>query len=186
MYQRNLYKQMVGNYIYTNKNGGGKMKKKNRPPFWFEETFDRIRRMEEDLHRLMQDIWKSAFNTFTGFEFPRLEKEINFGNIPTDLAETKDEIIIRADLPGFSKEEIKVKATEDSVIIEAEKKEERKESAENYVMQERRYGAVRRVIPLPVQVIPEEAKAKFKDGVLEIRLKKAYAEEEKEKEIEIE
>ena len=165
--------------------GGDKMRKRNRPPFWFEETFDRIRRMEEDLHRLMQDVWKSAFSTFTGFEFPRFERE-GFGSIPVDVAETKDEIIIRADLPGFSKEEIKVKATEDSVIIEAEKREERKESAENYVMQERRYGAVRRVIPLPVQVIPEEAKARFKDGVLEIRLKKAHVEEEKEKEIEIE
>lgn len=158
------------------------MRKRGRPPLWFEETFDRIRRFENEIFRVFDDFWRSFDISFPEIRLPIQE----FRNVAVDVAETKDEIVIRADLPGFSKDEIKLKATEDAVYIEAVKKEERKEEGENYFRQERRLGAVKRVIPLPTPVIPEKAKARFENGVLEVRLPKVEPEETKEKEIEIE
>ncbi len=162
-------------------------KRRERPPFWFEETFDRIRKLEEDIFRAFSDFWR-----FSPFEFEEREFRMplptwrEISTIPVDVAETREEVIVRADLPGFAKDEIRVKATENEVILEAEKKEERKEEGEDYLRQERRMNRVARAIPLPVAVIPEKAKAKFENGVLEIRLPKAEIEEEEEKEIEIE
>jgi len=156
--------------------------RRRRPPLWFEETFDRIRRFENEIFRVFDDFWRSFDISFPEIRLPPQP----FRSIAVDVAETKDEVIVRADLPGFSKDEIKVKATEEAVHIEAMKKEETKEEGESYFRQERRLGAVKRVIPLPVPVIPEKAKAKFENGVLEIRLPKAEPEETKEKEIEIE
>ena len=157
--------------------------RRRRPPFWFEETFDRIRRLEDELYRAFSELWKGFEFSFPEIKFPEFQE---VGRIAVDVAETKNEIIVRADLPGYRKDEIKVKATEDSVVIEALKREEKKEQEENFFRQERRIGAIKRVIPLPVQVIPENAKAKFENGVLEIRLPKAEPEKEKEREIEIE
>jgi HSP20 family protein len=163
-------------------------RRRERPPFWFEETFDRIRRLEEEFHRMLSDFWRAGFGEFPEFRLPRIRIETEaFGSMPVDVSETKDEVIVRADLPGFSKDEIKLKATQDELIIEAGKREEKEERAENYFRQERRWGAVRRVIPLPVPVIPEKARAKFENGVLEVRLpKQEPEEEEEEKEIKIE
>lgn len=154
--------------------------RRRRPPLWFEETFDRIRNFQNEIARAFDDFWRGF-----DMDFPEIRWE-GMRSIAVDVAETKDEVIVRADLPGFKKDEVKLKATEDTVYIEAEKKEERKEAGENYFRQERKLGKVKRVIPLPVEVIPEKAKAKFEDGVLEVRLPKAEPEEEREKEIEIE
>ncbi len=154
---------------------------RERPPLWFEETFDRIRKLEEDIFRAFNEFWRAPFEFgFRRVGFPTAPQA------PVDIAETGREVIVRIDLPGFRKEDIRLKATENELIVEAERREEEKEEKENFFRQERRYGAVKRVIPLPVAVIPEKARAKFENGVLEVRLEKAEPEEEKEKEIEIE
>ncbi len=159
------------------------VRRRERPPFWFEETFDRIRKLQEDIFRAFDEFWRPPFEF--EFEPPRVSFSTT-PQAPVDVSETPREVIVRIDLPGFRKEDIRLKATETELIVEAERKEERKEEKENFFRQERRYGAVRRVIPLPVPVIPEKAKARFENGVLEVRLEKAEPEEEKEKEIKIE
>jgi HSP20 family protein len=105
-------------------------------------------------------------------------------SFPVDISETEDEIIVRADLPGFSKEEISVNATENILTIEAKHREEKKERGEKYYTVERKFGSFRRVISLPVEVEPERAKARMKDGVLEVILPKK--EKKKGKEIKVE
>ena len=79
-----------------------------------------------------------------------------------------DEFIIRADLPGLSKDDVTVDLTEDSVTIEGERREEHKEHREGYFRSERSYGSFRRTIPLPEGAITDSAKAQFSNGVLEI------------------
>ena len=92
---------------------------------------------------------------------------------PVDVAETEDELIVKADLPGFKKEEVVIKATKNTLEIVAQKKEVRKEKTETMFRAERKFGALRRAFTLPAEIIPETAKANMQDGVLEIRFKKA-------------
>lgn len=89
-----------------------------------------------------------------------------------DVKETRTEISIKADLPGFKKDEIQVVLDNFSVTIKAYRNEEREEKDEKYYRQERQYGQIERTIPLPDAVVSESSKAKYEDGVLTIILKK--------------
>lgn len=95
------------------------------------------------------------------------------GGFPMDVAETEDELIIKADLPGFDKEDIQIRATENTIDIAAQHKEKKIEQTEKMYRAERRMGAVRKEFTLPVEVKPETTKTSFEKGVLEIRFKKA-------------
>lgn len=100
-----------------------------------------------------------------------------------DIYETKDDVVIKAEIPGINKEDIKINIVDNSLIIEGEKKQEKEVKDENYYRVERRYGTFRRVIDIPVPVKTEEVEATYKDGVLEVKLPKK--EEAKPKEIEV-
>jgi len=81
-------------------------------------------------------------------------------------------VVVKANLPGVSKDNVEVVVTEDAVTIKGEAKEESEVKEKNYYRKELSYGAFQRVIPLPVPVKSDEAKATFKDGILEIRAPK--------------
>jgi HSP20 family protein len=81
-----------------------------------------------------------------------------------------NELIIKADLPGLTKDDVKVEVTEDSVTLQGERRTEREEERQGVYRSERTYGNFHRVIPLPEGAITEQAKAIFRDGVLEISM----------------
>ena len=80
------------------------------------------------------------------------------------------ELVVRADLPGLTKDDVKVYVTEDGIMIQGERKREDEEEREGVYRSERSYASFRRVIPLPEGAITDQAKATFKDGVLEITM----------------
>ena len=88
-------------------------------------------------------------------------------------------MVVKVELPGVKKEDTEVVIRDNYLIIRAEKKEEAEENREHLHIRERIYGKFERVIPLPADVDPDKAKASFKDGVLEIRLPKRSATQEK-------
>lgn len=81
-----------------------------------------------------------------------------------------NELVIRADLPGLSKEDVKVDVTEDGITIQGERKREHEEEREGVYRSERSYGSFSRTIPVPEGTITDQAKASFKNGVLEITM----------------
>lgn len=87
-----------------------------------------------------------------------------------DVFQKNNELTIRADLPGLRREDVNVEITDDSVHIQGERRREHAEEREGYYRTERSYGSFNRVIPLPEGAITEQAKATFKDGVLEITM----------------
>jgi HSP20 family protein len=87
-----------------------------------------------------------------------------------EVFERNNELVVRADLPGLTKDDVKVDVTEDHVTIQGERKREREEEKEGVYRSERSYGSFYRSIPLPEGAIVEQAKASFKDGVLEVAM----------------
>jgi len=119
--------------------------------------------MEEDFHRMMQDMWK--------IPMPKMRLEF-IRTIPIDIAESDGELVLRAELPEFNKDEIKLKVTPTTVDISAEKKKISIDKGKTFYKQKRSYGSARRIMTLPAEVKAEGIKAKFENGVLEIVLKK--------------
>lgn len=94
-----------------------------------------------------------------------------------DVYTHEGEIIVVADLPGADKENISLRLINPRLLeISATQKEEKEGGEEGYAMRERYYGTMKRVVSLPADVKEEEASATFKNGVLEVRLKKAEIE----------
>jgi len=87
-----------------------------------------------------------------------------------DVLQKNNELIIRADLPGLRRDQVSVDVTDNAVTIQGERKEEHEEEREGLYRSERSYGSFCRVIPLPEGAITEQAKAKFRDGVLEVTM----------------
>ena len=100
-----------------------------------------------------------------------------------DIYETKDAIIIDAELPGLNQKDINVSVSDNVLTIKGEKKQEKEVKEENYHRVERSYGSFTRSFTLPVGVKSESIKAAYKDGVLKVTLPKA--EESKPKQISI-
>lgn len=94
---------------------------------------------------------------------------------PVSVAETPDELIFTAELPGLTEEQVTIELENDVLSISGEKLEERTEGDEErkYHLWERSYGSFRRSFSLPRAVSADEAAARFHNGVLEIRLPKA-------------
>ncbi len=141
------------------------------------DPFDEVRKLEEAIDSVFNDFWRTegrrALPTSKrgkGGEIARTEEIIWSPAI--DLIDRDKEIVVRADLPGVSKDNIKIKIDPESISISGEIKKEKKEENETYYREERIYGKFSRVIPLPSEVDPEKAEAKFENGVLEIRVPK--------------
>lgn len=87
-----------------------------------------------------------------------------------EVREKDNNLIVCADLPGMNKDDVKVEVTDEGLAIQGERRQEHEEKREGYYRSERSYGSFYRVIPLPEGTNPEQAKANFKDGVLEITM----------------
>lgn len=90
-----------------------------------------------------------------------------------DVVDEDDQFVVKADVPGYGPENIEIKVTENAVTIKGELKEEKEAKDGLYQIRERNCGSFSRAIPLSVEVKPEESKASFKNGVLQIVLPKA-------------
>ena len=103
-----------------------------------------------------------------------------------DVFEKDGNIVVKANVPGLRKEDIEITATEDSISIKGEFKKEEKVEEEGFYRQERQFGRFFRTIPMPTAINPDQVKAAFKEGVIEINAPKAEAEKAKEKKVPIE
>ncbi|MCU0611407.1 MAG: Hsp20/alpha crystallin family protein [Candidatus Eisenbacteria bacterium] len=98
-----------------------------------------------------------------------------------DIHETEDGFVVEAELPGLTKEDIRLSVHESTLTVEGEKRLEREEKkGKNWHRQERTYGKFQRVFTLPRAVDPERISATFRDGVLVIELPKSEAARPKE------
>ena len=143
-------------------------------PFGEIAPFRDFERMRRDMDRL----WNSFFERGT------LRSEEGGEWLPSlDVAETKNEIVVKAEVPGLEPKDIDISLSDGLLTIKGEKKQEREEKEENYHLVERSYGSFARSIRLPNEVQSDKINASYKNGVLKIVLPKS--EEAKKKEIKI-
>ncbi|WP_022962601.1 Hsp20/alpha crystallin family protein [Halopseudomonas pelagia] len=104
---------------------------------------------------------------------PLWGRELKSRGMPAvDIAEKDKGYEITAELPGIEKKNIEVKLSNGSLIIKAEKKEDKEEKRKGYFLSERHYGSFERVFTLPKGVDAEKIEAGFSNGVLSISLPK--------------
>jgi HSP20 family protein len=139
-----------------------------------DRWFDRVTRDFGFPRRssLFRSPWGSA--TREGIWAPRIE-----------AFQKDDRFIVRAELPGLSKDDVTVEVTDQALTIRGERRDEREEEREGFYHSEREYGQFSRTIPLPEGVITENANATFRDGVLEISMPAAPPEANRGRRLEI-
>ena len=101
-----------------------------------------------------------------------VERPVGMWTPSADVTETKDSVVIKAELPGLEAKDVEVSLSGDVLTIKGEKKEEKEEKDERRHMVERRHGAFSRMVRLPVPVAADKIKAAFKNGVLTVTLPK--------------
>jgi HSP20 family protein len=92
--------------------------------------------------------------------------------LAVDVSETEKDILVRASLPGFKKEDVSIEVHDGVLTISAQNDEEKEEKGERYHRRERRMSSMSRSIALPAAVEDAKARAELKDGVLTLSLPK--------------
>lgn len=161
-------------------NGRGQTKEisprtSNVPMTSVATPFALMRRFAREMDNLFED-----FGLDTGLHLPRflrrgrrlLRRGAELATLDwsprVDVVERDGQVVIRADLPGLSKEDVKVEVSNDAITIEGERKQEKKEEREGYYYSECSYGSFYRAIPLPEGADASKATAEFCNGVLEV------------------
>ena len=103
-----------------------------------------------------------------------------------DIEDLGKELLVKVDLPGVTKKDIKLDISENSIEISAEHKDESKSKRKNFLKKERTELSYYRVLPLPVKVLSAKAKAKLSDGILSVTLPKVNPTKQKKKSIQVE
>ncbi len=89
-----------------------------------------------------------------------------------ELQDTEDNLVVRAEIPGVEGKDIDIQVTREAVAISGEHRFEKKTEEKGFFRSEFRYGSFQRVIPLPVPIQNDQAKAEFKNGILVLTLPK--------------
>ncbi|TML69973.1 MAG: Hsp20/alpha crystallin family protein [Actinobacteria bacterium] len=89
-----------------------------------------------------------------------------------DVWETESEIVYALDLPGIPEEKISVELDDGALTITAERERKQEESQDRFYRFERRYGTFTRTFGVPQGVSESDVSADYKDGVLEVHVRK--------------
>jgi HSP20 family protein len=143
--------------------------------------FELMQRMSEDMDRLFGQFGfgRSGFGLnpiglLGGSDIA--DQSQGFGSGPSlwipqvETTQRGDRFVVRADLPGIKKDDVRVEVDDDVLTISGERRNEQRDERDGFFRSELSYGSFFRAIPLPDGVRADQCEAKFNDGVLEISL----------------
>lgn len=142
-------------------NSATPIRRESRLPRRADETLSplaAIRQVQDEMSRLIGSFWGSL-PYIPGSARPAV-----------DFYEEGDEWVVEADVPGVEPDDIDVQVDSDGIDISARTSSEHKAEDKGYYRTERSYRSFRRFIPLPGEVDPDQVKAKYRNGVLEVRM----------------
>jgi HSP20 family protein len=142
----------------------------------FDEMMDE---MDRRFRELMGGFGSQRLLPAPGFQ--RRLVPVYQGTFTVDVREHEDEVVVIADLPGATKEDITITLIDSRTLRISYKREQEKEEEEEreYYLRERVRGEMERTVTFPADVTIDESKATFTNGVLELRLKKVQIAPEK-------
>jgi HSP20 family protein len=187
--QRTSTRQEGGTQVAVRERGGTESRALAREDLFSASPFALMRRVAEDMDRMFE-----SFGFGRGRFAPRLWSDVpeRFGEPEPavwapelEVLDREGEFVVRADLPGLKKEDVRVEVTENALILEGERRKEHEERREGFYRSERSYGRFSRAVPLPEGVDTENVEAEFMDGVLEVRLPAPKRQPQQRRQIEI-
>lgn len=169
-----MLKERLRNLVRS-RNGGGSMslipwRNKRRHEESLPVAVSEYERMRKQMLRFMErffrDPWSVEPLDFFGEVLPEM-----------DISETSREVVVKMDLPGVEPADIEISLSGDVLTIAGRRSEEVEEEDAHLYHCERHYGAFQRQVQLPCPVEPDKVDARYKNGVLTVRLKKAHVRE---------
>ena len=126
-----------------------------------------VKRFGEEMDRLLED-----FGFRGGWFAPALKSAVGEGvwAPEVEVLERDGQFLVRADLPGLTRDDVKVELSDNAITIEGERRGGHDEKGNGYFRSERSYGKFYRRLPLPEGADAQKANAAFQNGVLEITL----------------
>jgi HSP20 family protein len=125
-----------------------------------------MRQMQDQLDRAFSGLWSG------GTPSSWMPEDPVFGQSDwapaIDVFQRGNDLVVRADMPGLSKDDITLEIADDQLTIRGERRYDHEEERDGVFRSERSYGSFCRVVPLPQGAIADSAKATFNNGVLEI------------------
>lgn len=124
----------------------------------------------DEIERLFENVWTRPYSLF-GTSWPEAQLcDMRDLSPSVDIYEEGKELVIKADMPGVTKDDLKLEVTDNTLTISGEKKKEDKIERENYFRYERSHGSFYRSFELPEGTDTDKVKAHFDNGVLEVRI----------------
>ena len=145
-----------------------------------KDPFQQLQDLQEEIGRWWDRDW---------WPWPVARMGRRWGGAPwaprVDMYEDGGEVVIKAELPGVKREDVTVTVEDNDLVLCGERKFEKEIKEEHFFRLERGYGSFYRRLPLPVSIDPDKIKAKFQEGVLEVRMPKPTEEAPKGKRIDV-
>ncbi len=121
-----------------------------------------------EMNRLFNDFFRSSIGEEAGWG-------LSTWIPPIDLYETDEALVLKAELPGVSKDDVSIEIQNNTLILRGERKHEAEVKEDHYHRVERVCGTFHRAVVLPTLVDQDKVQATYTDGVLELRLPKSEA-----------
>jgi HSP20 family protein len=152
------------------------------------DPFEYMRRMQQEMDNAFDRFFSRSYRQpllASGSEAEAPDKPAMVREPLLDIVDEKDHYKVVVEVPGIDRKDLNINVTEENLTIQAQMKEEKKQEDKGYFYQERRYGSFQRSIALPGEVIPEQASAECKNGILEVKLKKKHETKTKQHRVEV-
>ena len=131
---------------------------------WWDSMRD-ISAIQEKMNQLFEDTLSRTYGREEGLGAGMWTPAV-------DIYETNEAVIVKAELPGFTKEQVGIEVKDGLLVLKGERKIEKDVKEENYHRIERAYGTFQRSFSLPVTVDQERISATLKNGILELVMNK--------------
>lgn len=149
----------------------------------FDDMFEEMKKLQREINKSFGNFWESEELKALP-NYSQEKSSLSMRSPLTDLQETENEVIAKFEMPGVDKKDIQLNISPERIEVKVEKKQETKLEKKGFYKEERSYKGFYRSMALPSQVMPEKAKAKYKDGVLEVIVPKSEAKKKNKIEIE--